>query len=347
MAKIAINGMGRIGRAAFKVIMETPQLELVAVNDLMPTDNLAYLIRYDTVYGKYGKDVTVKGDSLSVGGKSFKVLHEKDPEQLPWKEMEVDLVIESTGFFTKAPDMQKHIKAGARMVILSAESKSDEVATVVYGASSTQPENPTLVSCASCTTNCITPLVEIMGRRIGIKKAVLTTVHAYTATQTLVDGPMKKEFSRGRAAAQNLVPTTTGAATATTKALPEYKGKFDGVSVRSPVPVGSISDVVFVTSRPTTVDEIKKVFREEAQSARYRDVLGVSDEPIVSSDIIQDPRASVVDLDMTRVVDGDLVKVMSWYDNEWGYANQMIREAVSMTSGSREAELTASAQKGK
>lgn len=334
MAKVAINGMGRIGRATFKVVLETPQLELVAVNDLMETENLAYLLKFDTVYGRYGESVTASGDDLLVGGKKFRVLHEKDPAKLPWKTMGVELVFESTGVFTKAEDMQKHLQAGAGKVILSAESKSEEVVTVVYGASSVQ-DSPAMISCASCTTNCITPLVEIIGRRIGIKKAVMTTVHAYTATQTLVDGPMKKEFRRGRAAAQNFVPTTTGAASATTKALPQYKGKFDGVSVRGPVTVGSISDVVFVTSRPTSVEEVNAVLKEEARSERYRDVLGVGEEPMVSSDIIKDSRASVVEPSMTKVVDGDLVKVMSWYDNEWGYANQMVREAVSVTSGAK------------
>lgn len=333
MAKVAINGMGRIGRATFKVLMGTPSLEVVAVNDLMETENLSYLLKFDTVYGRYPEPVTSSGDELLVGKKRFRVLHEKDPAKLPWKDLGVDLVFESTGFFTKAEDMRKHIQAGAKMVILSAESKSEEVVTVVYGATSEQPEHPTLISCASCTTNCITPLVEIMGRRIGIKKAVMTTVHAYTATQSLIDSPVKKEFRRGRAAAQNLVPTTTGAASATTKALPQYKGKFDGVSVRAPVPVGSVSDVVFVTSRPTSVEEVNGIFREEAQSERYRGVLGVGEEPMVSSDIVQDPRASIVEPSMTKVVDGDLVKVLSWYDNEWGYANQMAREAVRVTSG--------------
>lgn len=331
MAKVAINGMGRIGRATFKVVLETPQLELVAVNDLMENKNLSYLLKFDTVYGKYEKMVGFSGEDLVVDGKKYKVLHEKDPANLPWKTLGVDLVFESTGVFTKAEDMRKHLQAGARKVILSAESKSEEVVTVVYGASSGQPENATMVSCASCTTNCITPLVEIMGRRIGIRKAVMTTVHAYTATQSLVDSPVKKEFRRGRAAAQNLVPTTTGAATATTKALPQYKGKFDGVSVRAPVAIGSISDVVFVTVRPTSVEEVNQIMCEESQSERYRGVLGVGEEPMVSSDIIRDPRASIVEPAMTKVVDGDLVKIMSWYDNEWGYANQMVREAVRVT----------------
>lgn len=335
MVKVAINGMGRIGRAVCKVTQDMPQIELVAVNDLMDAADLAYLLKFDTVYGRYERDVIMSGDALSVGGKKCGVLHEKDPAKLPWKSLGVDIVFESTGFFTRSEDMEKHLQAGARLVILSAESKSEEVITTVYGVSSPSAGKATMISCASCTTNCITPLVEIMGRRIGILKAVMTTVHAYTATQALVDGPMKKEFRRGRAAAQNLVPTTTGAASATTKALPQYKGKFDGVSVRAPVPVGSIADVVFVTGRPTSVDEVNSVFREEARGERYSGVLGVADEPMVSSDIVRDPRASVVELSMTRVVDGDLVKVMSWYDNEWGYANQMVREALRVSAGEK------------
>jgi glyceraldehyde-3-phosphate dehydrogenase (EC 1.2.1.12) len=326
MKKVAINGLGRIGRAAFKLILETPELELVAVNDLVPPDNIAYLLRYDTVYGRYEKDVKSEGDSLIVDGKPYEVLSESDPSKLPWKNLGVDIVFECTGLFTKKEDALKHIQAGAKMVILSAPSKSEEVVTVVHAVNKPKSDVQ-VISCASCTTNCITPVVEIMGRRIGIKKAIMTTIHAYTATQKLVDGPDKK-LRRGRAGASNLVPTTTGAAIATTKALPEYTGKFDGSSVRVPVTVGSIADIVFVTSRPTSAEEVNKILKEEVGTSRYKGIVGVAEDPIVSSDIIKDTRASIVDLEMTKVVDGDLVKVMSWYDNEWGYTNQMIREAV-------------------
>jgi glyceraldehyde 3-phosphate dehydrogenase len=329
MAKVAINGLGRIGRAAFKIILDTPELELVAVNDLVPADNLAYLLKYDTAYGRYERSVEVDGDQLVVGGKTLKTLHQKDPTQLPWGDLGIDIVFECTGVFTKEEDLRKHLEAGARYVILSAPAKGGEVPTVVHGVNTPGGDSMQIISCASCTTNCITPVVEIMGRRIGVKKAIMTTVHAYTASQAIVDGPNKR-VRRGRAGAANFIPTSTGAAIATTKALPQYEGKFDGVAVRGPVPVGSLADLVFLVERETTVDEVNRIFREEAESDRYKGILGVAEDPIVSSDIVKDPRASVVDLGMTQVVDGDLVKVMSWYDNEWGYTNQMIREAVDI-----------------
>nr|NIO71334.1 type I glyceraldehyde-3-phosphate dehydrogenase [Anaerolineae bacterium] len=236
------------------------------------------------------------------------------------------------GVFTRKEDLEKHLQAGAKFVVLSAPAKSEDIGTVVHGVNRPEDDSVRMISCASCTTNSIAPVVEIMGRRIGIKKAIMTTIHAYTSTQAIVDGPHKRP-RRGRAGAANLVPTSTGAAVATTKALPQYKDKFDGVAVRAPVPVGSISDIVFLTARKTTVEEVNRIFKEEAESEEYQGILGVSEDPIVSSDIIKDPRASIVDLGMTRVVDGDLVKVMSWYDNEWGYTNQMIREALRIVKG--------------
>jgi glyceraldehyde 3-phosphate dehydrogenase len=328
MANIAINGLGRIGRAAFKIIMDVPQLTLAAVNDLVPPDNLAYLLRYDSVYGRYGRKVTSVKDALVIDGKSIPVFHEKDPANLPWRKLKVDVVLECTGVFTNAQDLKKHLYAGAKNAILSAPAKDEETVTVVHGVN--DPSQPVeIISCASCTTNCITPVMEIMSRRIGVKKALMTTIHAYTSTQSIVDGPSKK-WRRGRAGAANFVPTSTGAAIATTKALPELKGKFDGVAVRGPVPVGSLADIVFLSGRPTTVDEVNNIFREEAKTARYDGILGVAEDPIVSSDIIMDKRASVVDLEMTQVVDGDLIKIMTWYDNEWGYTSQMIREALRL-----------------
>lgn len=325
MLRVGINGLGRIGRAAFKILMETPELELVAINDLVPTDNLAYLLKYDTVYGRYPKEVSHDEQHLIVDGRRYRVYNQKDPAQIPWGEHEVDLVIESTGVFTRREELEKHIQAGARTVILSAPAKGDGVATVVHGVNKSNPEEQ-IISCASCTTNSITPVAEVMDRRFGVQKAMLTTIHAYTSSQALVDSPSKK-WRRGRAGALNFVPTSTGAAIATTQALPQYEGRFDGVAVRGPVAVGSLSDLVFLTKRDTSVEEVNNIFHEEAQSEQYQGVLGVSEDPIVSSDIIQDPRASVVDLTMTMVVDGNLVKVMAWYDNEWGYTNQMIREA--------------------
>jgi len=327
--KVAINGLGRIGRAILRLVVDEPSFELVAVNDLMDLENLAYLVRFDTVYGRYANQVTIDGDDLVIGGHKLRTLRNRDPLDLPWKELGVELVFECTGALTRREDLEKHIRAGARIVLLSAPSRGEGVETVVHGVNEPQSTSA-IISCASCTTNCITPIVEIIGRRIGVEKAVMTTVHAYTASQSIVDGPDER-FRRGRAAAANLVPATTGAALATTRALPEYAGRFDGVAIRAPVPIGSIADITFVTSRTTTVEEVNQIFTEEAETTRYAGVLGVSRDPLVSSDVVGDSRASVVDLELTRVVDGDLVKVMSWYDNEWGYANQMLREAVSTT----------------
>lgn len=327
MTKVAINGMGRIGRAVFKLVIDTPELELAAVNDLVPPENLAYLLKYDTVYGRYEKKIASDRNSLAVAGKEYKVFSEKDPTQIPWGDLGVDIVFECTGIFTKQEDLEQHLRAGARRVILSAPSKSEGVETVVYGVNQAS-DSAQVFSCASCTTNCITPVFEVIGRRIGVKKAIMTTVHAYTASQALVDGP-SQELRSGRAAATNFVPASTGAARATTKVLPQYQGKFDGVAVRGPVPVGSLADLTFLTERTTTVKEINQLLQEEARD-RYQGILSVAEDPIVSSDIIGDPHASIVDLSMTQVVDGDLVKVMSWYDNEWGYANQMIRSALRM-----------------
>lgn len=326
MAKVAINGLGRIGRATLKVLEEAGGVELVAVNDLVPASNLAYLLKYDTVYGRFPGTVEESSEGLSINGRRVPVLSEKDPARLPWKDLGVDLVFECTGFFTEMDGAKGHLDAGAKHVIISAPTKSPELATVVHGVGHPEAKEKRIFSCASCTTNSITPVVEVMSRRIGIQKAILTTVHAYTSTQAIVDSPSKKH-RRGRAAAQNIVPSTTGAAVATTKVLPEHAGKFDGIALRVPTPVGSVSDIVFLTSRETSVEEINGVFREEAKSDRYKSILAVSEDDIVSSDIIGDPHAAIVDLTMTKVVDGNLVKVLSWYDNEWGYSNQMVREA--------------------
>ncbi len=327
MLNVAINGLGRIGRATLKIVLDQPALHLTAVNDLLTADNLAYLLTFDTVYGRWTKDVRAKEGRLDIDGKNYPVLGEREPAKLPWREMGVDVVFECTGAFRKRDDLVKHIEAGARFVILSAPAKSEDVPTVIHAVNRSPRDGGAIVSCASCTTNCITPVVEVMARRVGIKKATMTTIHAYTANQSIVDSG-KADFRRGRAAAANLVPATTGAAVATTRALPEFKGKFDGVAVRAPVPVGSLADIVFVTARGTSVEEINGIFKEEALTERYCDVLAVTEEPIVSSDIIQQAYASIVDLSLTQVVDQDLVKIMSWYDNEWGYANQMVREAL-------------------
>ena len=334
MPRIAINGLGRIGRAALKVMAEVDELDLVAVNDLALPENLAYLLKYDTVYGRYGKDVEATADALIIDGRRVPVYGEPDPARLPWGELGVDLVLECTGQFRTEDGLTKHIEAGARFAILSAPAKTEAIATVVHGANRA-PQDRQVISCASCTTNSVAPIVEVMSRRIGIERAIMTTIHAYTASQRMVDGP-SSDFRRGRAGGANLVPSSTGAAAATARALPALGDRFDGISIRVPIPVGSISDVVFVTSRPTTTEEINRIFREEAETDRYRRVLGVVEDPIVSSDIVGDPRASVVDVAMTRVVDGTLAKVVSWYDNEWGFAHQMIRQALTMLEIDRE-----------
>jgi len=328
MARVAINGMGRIGRALFKVLVDMPELEVVAVNDLTPSDNIAYLLKYDSVYGRYDKPVNSTDEAIVVNEKNYRFFQEKNPRDLPWKDLQVDLVFECSGVFTTRKDLEGHLQAGASHVILSTRAKGGDIETVVHGVNRPEKKND-IISTASCTTNCITPLVEIMNRRIGVHKAIMTTVHAYTSSQNLVDGGNKK-LKRGRAAAINLVPTTTGAAKATGYALPEFSDKFDGVAVRCPVPVGSIADVVFLTKKRTDRGEVNDVFRDEAKGQRYTGVVMVAEDEIVSTDIIQDPHASIVDSHMTQVVDGDLVKVMSWYDNEWGYVNQMARAALAL-----------------
>ena len=331
MTNVAINGLGRIGRSTLKIILDTPALNLVAANDIGASESVEYLLKYDTVYGRYEKPVQATDDGyLMVGEHRLGLLHERDPARLPWQAMNVDIVFECTGAFTTREDLAAHVHAGARYVILSAPSNGDGVDTIVHGVNVPLGDT-TIFSCASCTTNCITPVMEILGRRIGVKKAIMTTVHAYTASQAIVDSSQRR-LRRGRAAAANLVPTSTGAAMATARALPEYRGRFDGVAIRAPIAVGSLADIVALVNRTTTIHEVNHVFTEEANSERYRGILGVTSDPIVSSDIIKDPRASIVDLGMTLVVDGDLVKMMSWYDNEWGYSNQLVREAVRIAA---------------
>ncbi|HKJ69431.1 MAG TPA: type I glyceraldehyde-3-phosphate dehydrogenase [bacterium] len=324
MARVAINGMGRIGRALFKNLVDTPGLDIVAVNDIAPLDNTAYLLKYDSVYGRYEKPVSTENGTLVADGERYQYVSEKNPGGLPWDELNIDVVFECTGLFTTMDKLRPHIEAGARHVILSAPAKDEEVEMVVHGVN--KPGNNQVISCASCTTNCISPVAEVMDRHFGVAKATMTTIHAYTSSQNIVDGPHKK-WRRGRAGAINFVPTSTGAAIATTKAIPKLEGKFDGVAVRGPIPVGSIADVVFHVKESTSVEEANGAFEEEAGTDRYADVLAVAEDPIVSSDIIKDPHASVLDPSMTQVVGGDLVKIMSWYDNEWGYVNQMIRES--------------------
>lgn len=324
--RVAINGMGRIGRAAFKILMETPELELVAVNDIADPANIAYLLKYDTVYGRYGRTVEIDGGDLVIDGeRRVRFLQERDPTQLPWEEMDVKIVFESTGVFTKREDLQKHAEAGADWVILSAPAKEKDFPTVVHGVN--KPDSGVnIVSCASCTTNATAPVMEILDRNFGIEKAIMTTVHAYTSSQAIVDSPAKK-WRRGRAGAANFVPTTTGAAVAASKALPQLEGRFDGIAIRGPVPSGSIADITVLLKRDTTVEELTQVFRDEA-SNRYRGIVEASDDELVSTDILGNSHAAIIDLPMLQVVAGNLVKILSWYDNEWGYTSQMIREAL-------------------
>lgn len=328
--RIAINGFGRIGRAALKIALSHTDADVVAINDLGDIENLAYLLRFDSVYGRYGVDVQVDGDYLSIGNKKILVLQEKDPEKLPWKDLAIDVVIECTGFFTEEEGATKHLTAGARHVVISSPTKSEGIATIVMGINGEQLAGKAIVSNASCTTNCAAPIMAVLHKQFGVDKAVLTTAHAYTATQNIVDGPAKGDFRRGRAAAINIVPSTTGAAIAATLAIPELADKFDGISLRIPVPVVSISDITCLLSKNVTVDEVNRAFRAAVSDPLYRGVLDVTDSQAVSSDFIGDPHSAIVDLSLTLVVGENLVKVMAWYDNEWGYSNRLIEQVLSV-----------------
>ncbi|MBW3538128.1 type I glyceraldehyde-3-phosphate dehydrogenase [Candidatus Parcubacteria bacterium] len=322
--RIAINGFGRIGRNAFKIAFGHPDLQIVAINDLTDTKTLAYLLRHDSNYGTYHHEVGHGDGAITVDGRSIKVTAEKDPALLSWKDLAVDVVIESTGRFTKAEDASKHLTAGAKRVVLSAPGKGDGIGTFVMGVNQDKvtAENK-LVSNASCTTNCITPVAAIVARKFGIDKAMMTTVHSYTASQALQDAPAK-DLREGRNAAENIVPTTTGATVAAAKALPELDGVFAGLSIRVPTPVVSLSDFTFVTKQATSIEEVNKALEEAAASPAYRGILAVTGEELVSSDLVGDSHSATVDLNLTNVVGGNLVKVVAWYDNEWGYSNRLV-----------------------
>jgi glyceraldehyde 3-phosphate dehydrogenase len=327
MQRVAINGLGRIGRATFKILMEDQNLQLVAISDTIPAYQLAYLLNFDTIYGKLENRVAHDDYNLYVNGKQIRVINVQDLSHLPWGEMGVDVVFECSGKYTRKEDLEKHLHAGAKHVILSAPSTSDDVTTVVNGVNRPEEENDLrIISCASSTANCIAPIVEIMGRRLGVKKSMMTAINAYTSNQSIVDSP-STDLRKGRSGSSNFIPVPTSAAIATTKVLPQYRNKFSGISVRGPVAVGSLADITFVTERPTSVEEVNYIFQQEAGSERYMGIVAVNFDPIVSTDVLKDSRASVIDLSLTQVVDGDLVKVMSWYDSEYGFANQMIREA--------------------
>ncbi len=318
--KIAINGFGRIGRIFFRLVLKEPDIEVVAINDLGSKDNLLYLLKHDSVYGKFDYD-PAKIEKI-------KFLQERDPKNLPWKDLGVDVVVESTGVFASSEKSKAHIDAGAKRVIITAPVPVEDGGAVTFtpnvGTEFFSPEG-LITSNASCTTNAATPVAAVMLKNPGIKKAILNTVHGYTATQGLVDGPADKDFTRGRAAAINIVPSHTGAALAVAKAIPGLKGKFDGVAMRVPVVCGSIIDFTFVAARPTTVEEINNILREAAKQPEWQGILRVSEEPLVSTDILADLHGSIVDLSFTRVIDGDLVKILAWYDNEWGYCAMLIK----------------------
>lgn len=328
MTHLAINGFGRIGRAAFKIALERDDIEVKAINDLTETKTLAYLLKYDTVYGIYDRDVSYGEGFISVDGKEYKVFSERDPGNLPWKELEVDVVIESTGVFLTKEAAEVHVtRGGAKAVVISAPAKGEGVGTYVLGVNENLIGNDHVISNASCTTNCIAPVVDIIHGRLGVKKALMTTIHSYTADQSLVDAP-HKDMRRGRAAAQNIVPTTTGAAIATTETIPDLTNKFDGISIRIPTPVVSLLDLTLLVERETTVEEINNLFKNAIKNPLYSSIVSVTDEPLVSSDFIGSPYSSIVDLSMTKVVDGDFVKIIAWYDNEWGYSNRLVEMVV-------------------
>ncbi|MDP1707255.1 MAG: type I glyceraldehyde-3-phosphate dehydrogenase [bacterium] len=342
--RVAINGFGRIGRA-FARLSHERDIEIVAINDLGSLENLAYLLKYDTVYGKAPFAVSSRQEAdgskmLLIGGEGVKFFSEKDPMNLPWKDLNIDVVIESTGFFTEYEKAQAHISAGAKRVIITAPAKGDESigATVLMGVNEEKLATCLISSNASCTTNAASPIIAILDETIGIDKAVLSTTHAYTASQSIVDGPSKKgtpsgvpmrDMREGRAAAMNIVPTSTGAATAVAQAYESLRGKFDGVSLRVPVSAGSIADITFIAKRATTKEEVNELLRNAAHDPRWAGIFATTDEELVSSDIVGEPCASIADLSMTRVVDGNLVKVLTWYDNEMGYTESLVRHVIA------------------
>ncbi len=331
--RIAINGLGRIGRAFVRAAQQSPDITIVAVNDLGSAEQLAYLLQHDSVYGQAPFTVAAEGDTLMVAGKPITHLSEPDPSKLPWKDLAVDVVIEATGLFASYEKAGAHITAGAKRVVITAPVKDEPGAvagaTVLVGVNEDAFKTSIITSNASCTTNAASPIIQILNDALGIEKAVLSTTHAYTASQNLVDGPVKKakgkeDFRDGRAGADNIVPSSTGAAIAVTKAIPALSGNFDGISLRVPVVAGSIADITFVAKRATTVEEVNTLLTNAANEDRWKPVFSVTNEPLVSTDVLGSPFASIADLGLTRVVGGNLVKVLAWYDNEMGYAHALV-----------------------
>jgi glyceraldehyde 3-phosphate dehydrogenase len=340
MARIAINGLGRIGRTFLKLAVENPALEIVAANDISDPDSLAYLIKYDSVYGKYDGSVVVEHVDddvwLHIGTRRVRLFAERRPEALPWKAMDVQIVVEATGAFETFADARRHLDAGAAQVVLTAPAKdadTDDARTILMGVNPQDLAMSRISSNGSCTTNSAASVIEVLREQIGIRKAVLNTVHGYTASQHLVDTAVRgQDLRRGRAAAANIVPATTGAAIAVTRAIPALRHRFDGIALRVPVPIGSLSSIVAVTERPTTVEEINTVLSRAAQDARWSGILATTTAPLVSSDIVGDPHGAIVDLSLTKVIDGDLCSVYSWYDNEFGFANTLLAHVVERAS---------------
>lgn len=331
MLKVAINGFGRIGRSAFKIAHDkfSDQIEIVGINDLTDSKTLAHLLKYDSSYGIWNHQVSNDAEDIIVDQKTYKVFKEKDPQHLPWKDLAVDVVIESTGRFTDKTGASLHLQAGAKKVVISAPAKGGEIPTLVLGVNADKYSGEDVVNNASCTTNCISPVVEVINSKFGVLKAMMTTVHAYTQDQNLQDGP-HKDLRRARAAAANIVPTSTGAAKATTETIPSLKGLFDGVAIRVPVAVGSISDITFLLKQKVTVEQVNQVLKDGAESQMLKGILAVTEEPIVSSDIVGRTESAIVDLSLTYVVDGDLVKVFAWYDNEWGYSHRLVEQVINV-----------------
>ncbi len=336
--RVAINGAGRIGRAFLKLAVEEPGLEVVAINDLADIENIAYLMKYDSAYGRSNLDIKADKEKslLVINGIEVKYFSEKDPLALPWAANSIDIVLESTGLFTQVDKANMHITAGAKRVVVSAPTKDDPAgaiagATVLMGINESALPTCSITSNASCTTNAASPLISVLHEKIGIEKAILNTTHAYTASQSLVDAPNKKDWREGRAAAMNMAPSSTGAAVAVTKVIPDLKGKFDGISVRVPIVTGSLCDITFIAKRPTTVEEVNALLKAAAAEEKWKGIFDATEEELVSRDIVGNPHASIADLKMTRVVDGTLVKVLAWYDNEGGYTHSLVRHVVEVS----------------
>ena len=333
MVKVAINGFGRIGRNALKILLERRDVQVVAINDITDAKTLAHLLKYDSSYGAYDKKVSSTEDSIIINKREIPVFAEKDPANLPWRKLEVDVVIESTGFFTDPAAARAHLNAGAKRVVISAPAKGEGAKTVVIGVNEeVVQEDDAIISNASCTTNCIAPIMKVLEDEYGIEKAMMTTVHSYTGSQRLLDAPAK-DLREARSAAENIVPTSTGASKAAALTIPSLKGKFNGLSIRVPTPVVSLSDITAVIKRETTKEELIKLFKKVAREPYYEGIIGVTEEELVSSDFVGDPRSCIVDLPLIDVVGGNMIKVVAWYDNEWGYSNRLVELAVDFGKG--------------